>query len=335
MKRIGWRLPALMLVILGLAPSTWLRTYVPPPEAIDSVSIHSLPFEAGDAGELRLVGQWELSSPTVDFGGFSALLPRPDGGFLALSDLGMALAFAHPDEAWANRLPARLAPAGERHYVKSAVDIEAAAQSPDGETIWLAYEGRNSIQRSDPSWNGVRSAYPAAMADWASNSGAEAMARLPDGRFIVIGEGTQSWSDVAAPAVLFAGDPVEGAAETRFRFLPPDGYRPSDMASLPDGQIIVLLRGIDRIVPPRFTSRLVLADPASIEAGGDWQWHALPALPEGMVPENYEGIAVLPRESGGFTIWLISDDNRAALQRTVLVELEWSPASHDAGARTP
>ena len=54
-----------------------------------------------------------------------------------------------------------------------------------------------------------------------------------------------------------------------------------------------------------------------------------------MVPENYEGIAVLPREAGGFTIWLISDDNRAALQRTVLVELEWSPASHGAGAGKP
>lgn len=334
MRRTGWRLAALTVVILGLAPSTWLRTHVPPPEEIAAVAIRALPIGIAEAGELRLVGQWELSSPSVDFGGFSALLPRPDGSFLALSDLGMALAFPHPDQASAGRLPARLAPAGERRYVKSAADIEAAAQSSDGNMLWLAFEGSNRVQRSNASWGEARSVRPPAMQHWPANSGAEAMARLEDGRFIVIGEG-MSWSEPSVPALLFAGDPVEGGESAEFRFTPPGGYRPSDMALLPDSRALILLRGVELALPPRFTSRLVLADPATIEAGGDWQWHELPRFPEGMVRENYEGLTVLPRAAGGFTLWLISDDNRAAFQRTMLVELEWVPEKQTAGEDKP
>ena len=335
MRRIGWRWPALILVIFGLAPGTWLRTHIPPPEAITFIAIEELPPGERVKGELRLAGQWELSSPSMDFGGFSALLARPDGSFLALSDLGMALSFADPRGARSGRLPARLGPAGERRYVKAEADIESAAQSADGGTVWLGFEMTNRIVRSFADWSGAETVSPEGMAEWSINSGAEAMARLDDGRFIVISEGAEGWRDSASPAILFAGDPVEDAGAVPFRFVPPDGFRPSDMAILPDGRALILLRGVDWTLPPRFTSRLVVADPATIEEGADWQWQAMPPFPAGMIAENYEGLAAVPRAPGTYTIWLISDDNKGALQRTLLVELEWTPEAAASGKETP
>lgn len=335
MKRIGWRWPALLLVILGLAPGTWLRTHIPPPEAIESVAIKELPRGEPGESELRLAGQWELSSPSMDFGGFSALLARPEGSFLALSDLGMALSFADPHSARGGRLPARLRPAGERRFVKAEADIESAAQSPDGRTIWLGFEMTNRIRRSADDWSGGETASPEGMAGWSINSGAEAMARLDDGRFIVISEGSESWRDPASPALLFAGDPVDGAEALPFRLVLPEGFRSSDMAILPGGQALILLRGVEWALPPRFTSRLVIADPATIEEGADWRWQALPPFPAGMIAENYEGLAAVSVGPGAYTIWLISDDNKGALQRTLLVQLEWRPEAGASGVRTP
>ena len=40
--------------------------------------------------------------------------------------------------------------------------------------------------------------------------------------------------------------------------------------------------------------------------------------------ENFEGIAVRPNSSGGAYVYLVSDDNFHALQRTLLLMFEYS-----------
>jgi hypothetical protein len=45
----------------------------------------------------------------------------------------------------------------------------------------------------------------------------------------------------------------------------------------------------------------------------------------GLPRDNFEGLAVVPETDGALTLWLISDDNTAALQRTLLYKLRWQP----------
>jgi len=75
-------------------------------------------------------------------------------------------------------------------------------------------------------------------------------------------------------------------------------------------------------IPPFFRSKLLIADPRDIAPGRPWPWRELATF-HGPVPrDNYEGLAIVP-DSTGVTLWLISDDNQAPYQRTLLLKLHW------------
>jgi hypothetical protein len=42
--------------------------------------------------------------------------------------------------------------------------------------------------------------------------------------------------------------------------------------------------------------------------------------------DNFEGIAVVPRPTGGIRLYLVSDDNGSAAQRTYLLAFDWQQA---------
>jgi hypothetical protein len=79
-------------------------------------------------------------------------------------------------------------------------------------------------------------------------------------------------------------------------------------------------------LPPRFPVKLVVADPADITRGGVWRGREIATIDDPAISDNYEGIAIVPSEDGLLTIWLISDDNNALVQRTLLLKLSWDPA---------
>lgn len=271
-------------------------------------------------GPFTVDGVWHLTSPNTHFGGFSALIAPREGGLLAISDRGRWMRFAPPEHGL---VPARFgALGGEIEAEKRAVDAEAAVHWRG--TTWIAYERSNSIERYrtgtlvDPD-----QAQPPQMADWPGNRGAETMARLSDGRFLVIGEGSPEWTGAGFPALLFAGDPVEGRRAVEFAFVPPDGFRATDAAALPDGRVLILLRRIDGYLPPRFSAALMIADPAKIRPQREWRGEMLADIDGDLPRDNFEGLAVEPRPDGSLTLWLISDNNTAALQRTLLYKLRW------------
>src|SRR5690606_3853618 len=181
---------------------------------------------------------------------------------------------------------------------------------------------------------------PAALRDWPTNGGPEAMVRLADGRFLILAERDHDGGAVDTPALLFDGDPVAGAKSRAFRFRAPAGYRPVDMAELPDGRVLILVRKVLWGLPPRFANQLVLADPATIGEGAAWQGEVIADLAAPLPSDNYEGLAIQsgpgqsdPRASGSheagpgeaITVWIVSDDNSIRLQKTLLLELRWRP----------
>lgn len=319
-RRIDLRRTIAVLLLIGaLAPGVWLREERVLQTRTDEVTFRPLPHEGPARGGdgLRLVGAWQLTSSDPRFGSYSALVVRSDGRLRAYSDSGQWLEFAPPGM----RAEADVEFGSVRdHGGKAANDVEAAAHDQGTGTTWLALEFTNTIRRINHETVEVA---PPAMAGFPANGGAEAMARLPDGRFVVLAEGAGPLSPMRRTGLLFATDPLVDDSATVFAFDPPPGYDPTDAAALPDGRVMILLRALSLRPFPAFGSKLVVADPAEIEAGEPWPWREVAHL-SGLAPrENYEGLAVMPGDSG-VVLWLISDANRSVLlQRTLLLKLVW------------
>lgn len=317
------RLLAILFVALLAAPGTWLRT--PLPDDARPI-LHVAPIDPGArrAGELAVEGVWRLQSPNLHFGGYSGLLALRDGRLLAASDRGRYLRFAPPGEP--SRPPEFGPIGGEVELTKYMVDVEALAGDRARDRVWAAYEGSNSIVRYGSALAAGESAAPPAMRGWSSNSGPETLARLADGRFLVIAEGRLGSDRSAYRALLFPGDPVEGAEPIAFRYEPPAGFHAVDATPLPDGRVLVLNRRIVLGLPYSFETALVVADPGEIRAGEVWRGRVIGTIVRPLPAENFEGIAAVPRTDGSVTIWLISDDNNSAFQRTLLYRLRWEPS---------
>jgi hypothetical protein len=316
------RLILLLIVALGLAPGTWVRSPRPVYDERQILLAIPQPHGARASGPMRLAGAWELRSPSSDFHGYSALAVLADGSLLALSDRGRMLRFGPPDGP---RLAIRIGPFSAREGgAKRLADIEAMTFDRSSGRLWIAYEGSNLIERRGRE-GAVERAWPAAMRNWAVNTGPEAMVRLADGRFIVLSESRDVWFGRSTPGLLFPGDPVDGAEPLRFRFVPPDGFRPVDMAQIPDGQVLILVRRVEWGLPPGFAIQLVLADPKHIEAGEAWRGRIVAEIAEPWPADNYEALAVAPGRRGEVVLWLLSDDNESLFQRTLLLKLLWRP----------
>lgn len=327
------RFLALLLLIAGLAPGTWLREPLPPPSS--ELALRVLPLDLPDAAErarqlgaFALEGAWELRSPHHGFGGYSALVALPDGQLLAFSDRGYLLGFSPPEAPSEAPVVPWIGPirpdVGER---KEMFDAEAATFDPATGQVWIAWEYTNSISRHGLDFGAWEFVRPRAMRDWGANSGPEAMARLPDGRFIVLREGFDGLLENRRHrGLVFAGDPITAEPPRGFTFSGPAGFSPTDMAALPDGRVLILMRRLLWPLPARFSGLIAIADPADIRPGGIWRASVVARLSAPLPVDNFEGLAVAPRADGSLAVWLISDDNNAATQRTLLWRLSVDPA---------
>jgi hypothetical protein len=277
-----------------------------------------------DLGALTYLGGWQLRGDVGWFGGLSSL--HAEGSHLtAVSDAGAVAEFdvgrfGHVANAHILPIPAACGTGGD----KADRDSESLAFDPVSGAWWIALEGRNAICRTD---NGFvvadRYARPQAMAKWPFNYGPETLVRLTDGRFVVIAEGAQNGGDTR-DLVVFDRDPTDPAAITlRLSYRPPAGFSPTDMTQLPDGRLIVINR---RFTPwSLFTARLTVIDPRDFRAGALVEGREIARFAPPTVPENYEGIAAT-QEDGRTIIWMVSDNNFATWQRTLLLKFAIDPA---------
>ena len=328
------RLFFLLIVVLGLTPGTWLRTpTAPKTDQRQILSIERLQVPETDLGAVKLVGAWQLESPNMHFGGYSGLAPLGHGMLLAVTDHGRMLRLEPPGGGtrptfWFDQFVQL------RNVDKRFADIEGVTRDPATGMLWITCETLNQVERYDAGLFPTGSVRPAGMQSWPSNTGPESIVRLADGRFIVVSEGNPRWFASTMPAMLFDGDPVDGARVAPFRFRPPTGYRAVDMALLPDGRVLILLRQMILGLPPRFESKLVLADPAEIRAGETWSGREIVHLTEPVPMDNYEALAIEPAADGSLVLWLLSDNNLSAFQRTLLLKLRWPPDAKSAREST-
>lgn len=284
-----------------------------------------LPHPIGN-GPLVLVGGWELFSENSDFGGFSALHAMGDGRLIALSDAAILAGFTITPrgsavDSFVAPLPVRK---GERS-TKKEQDSESLTFDPVSGRYWVGFEQRHRLRRYAPGFaRAEATGSPAAMRDWPRNGGAEAIVRLRDGRFLVFAESRATRPGVMA-ALIFQSDPSEADAKTSsFAYRPPQGYRITDIAQLPDGRLVALHRRFNMVEGVSATIGLI--DLGDIQARAVVRPRIIATLKPPLPTDNMEGIAV-DRESGKTIFWVISDDNYLALQRSLLLKFEFSEPS--------
>ncbi len=314
----------LLLVLLAIAAVGGHRAYW----RNDSQTIAMRPLAFDEANPLRrkvgaltFLNGWELRSDNSDFGGISALVVREPNRFLAVSDAGTLIGFTIGDS---NGLEDSFIAALPGAYGEDADyrdrDSEGMAIDPATGRLWVSYEARHAIRRFPPSLSRIDGSRKLTQTqDWESNGGVEAIVRLPDGRFLIFSE-THQRRDGSNSSFLFSGDPIEaGSRMSEFGYRAPAGYRPTDASLLPDGRILVLNRRIG--FPNGFTAKLVLLDPAKIGKDETVLGETLATLAPPLLVDNMEGLAVA-NEGGRIIVWMISDNNFNAFQRTLLMKFE-------------
>ncbi|MDT8279174.1 MAG: esterase-like activity of phytase family protein [Erythrobacter sp.] len=317
MRAIG-RLTAALAVALLCAPGTWLRSPVEPALLPDITATLIVDAAPTPVAQWSLAGVWQYRAPSSFFGGFSAMFALEQGRFIAFTDRGYRMTFTAPDLPAPRMAMIRQAVPPGQEYILT--DIESATHDPATGSYWLGYEQVHTIQRSTIAGrsDGVRDLRDAVR--WPDNAGVEAMVRLADGRFVAVPEGR-------CEGLIFTADPVGGGAPATFRFRPPaKGYEATDMAQLPDGRLLVLMRKLarpSRTVWPPFSALLAIGEVP--QAGGEFAPAITLPLDRVIPRENYEGLALRPRGDGRVDVWVMSDDNFSIIQRSLLAKLVFDP----------
>ena len=316
-------------ILFLLAAFVLLATIVPsgPPQPIRGparATLTATPIPlAEEAPDLRRVGRltflrgWALSSDDPRFGAVSAMHVE-DGRVIALSDAGTLFGFPLPRAAGAQ--PLRLVPLPSVPGAsKRSRDTESLVVR--GSDLWIGFEWLNAIRRFGGDGRERSAARPAAMRRWRKNSGAEAMVRLPDGRFLVFAEGRDN-DDPFSPVLLFEGDPSRpGTRAWALRYRRPPGFRVTDAAVLPDGRLLVLHRRFR--FREGFSASLAVADASGLRPGATLAGREIARLGPPLSVENLEALSVT-REAGRTMVRVASDDNFMPFLRTVLLEFAFA-----------
>ena len=329
---------AVILVAAGLAGADALRPETPPAIALArpiAVTARPLPLNPDDPamvrnGALRFLGAVQLSSRDPGFGGISGLRAAGGDRLIAVTDTGNWLVLTTIERR--GRLvgirDVRMAPLpqpdGEPPRRKSDVDAEAVEHDPATGITTVVYEqlhrlahftGIDARRFESLARPPADTEYLTAMAGWPANGGGEAMAVLPGGARVVLSEAARRPDGAIAALLTRTGTTREiGVA------LLPD-HSPTDAIALDDHRILILNRRFSGF--GGWSAALTLVDLAPALAGdtAPLPQRRLALLAAPLTFDNMEGLA-LRRAGERIFVYLVSDDNLNAAQRTLLMKFE-------------
>ena len=240
----------------------------------------------------------------------------------AFSDRGFLFTFVEPDREEETPEQRKIAglPFNDQSLYPLLWDIESVTRDPvQAGDYWVGFENTHAIHRFSYKTKPEEVRIIDEDVDWYDNGGLEAMERLSDGRFLIIPERREE-------ALILDGDPVtnwnpqiiayESAAEE---------FAVTDLAQLPDGRVLLLMRDVDWGNYPPFAGLLAIVDVPQVGSNEPLEPKVLFHFEGVLPPENYEGLAVREQEDGRVVVWVISDDNLAAMQRTLVAKLIYDP----------
>lgn len=290
-----------------------------------AVQIEATPVELGaeEVGRLRFRGGLALSAPETMFGGISGLEVLEDGRIIAVTDNADWLeARIVLDEAGAliGVANARMAFMRDERAVpfesKSAGDAEGLTQLADGRFA-VSFEQSQTIRLYDLNRDGPFGAAQAGpvlagASRLPANAGLEAIATDESGALIVGAEGG------GGPTPLWRA-PLDAAAPvaSRMSYTPAAGFSLTSLDRLPNGGFVALERFYAPIIGAR--ARITRVAPLQGEAA---QVEELALIEAPMPVDNFEGVAAVRLSDGVTRIYIVSDDNFSARQRTLLLAFD-------------
>ena len=254
-------------------------------------------LNAGEFAPLRLAGAWRMTSTDPRFGGVSAL--AVDGQQLvALTDAGALIRFQPgQSDARIGDLPGG---PGDGQF-KRYRDSEALTRDPSGRGWWVAFENRHQLWLFDASFDRALQRIDLGGRGWSVNRGIEGLAADNDALLLLHEKGDNLLR-------------VTGTGAQSFRIAGARG-RASDLAAISPDRHLAIER---RVTLLGFRNALVWLE----KAGPDYRFGRRSELPLGPL-DNLEAIAVERRAGGALRLWLLTDDNFQAPQRTLLIALDW------------
>ncbi len=293
------------------------------PFKVESARIEPANSNGGRHGQLIFLGGFELASKDSRFGGLSGLALTKDGKRLyAISDRGYWLtARLHHDgqgvlqrlDSW--QMASLLTPSGKT-LKGSMRDAEALARDEDGSFL-VGFERHPRLWR----YPGSGEAFalpprplplPADLQKAPSNGGLEAVAILSDHRFVLITERYKNENSTTK------GWLMDGKGSSSISYQQSDGFEPTAVATLPNGDLILLERRYNLLRGAIVRVRRIPA--ASLRPGARLKGEEIALLESPLEVDNFEGLAVRNHPTAGTLLYMISDDNFSPFQRTLLLQ---------------
>ena len=251
---------------------------------------------------VKFIEGLHLTSTNTEFGGLSGLDILPTGDLLAVSDKGYFLTLDPNGKNRATIMPL-LDATGKSLTGKTKGDAEGLALK-DG-IAFVSFERKHRVLAYHLKQCGVAargilfagSPEKALGTKLGANGGAESLDVAPDGR---IRAGYETIIDGRAPLIMFEED---GTVTDAVDYVPVD----PDFKLVGADEGFLLFRAYDR----EYGNRNIIRGP-------NIEFQLAPPL----YVDNFEGIAVEKTEAGITRLYLISDDNFSARQRTLLYVFE-------------
>lgn len=328
---MNWRACFFALVLCacsqagGQAPEQW-RTV--------EVEVVPVAYEGAPTGRLVYRGGLDLRSADATFRGLSGLEVLDGGRLIAVGDesdwieaelvldeAGALAGLQHVRSAWVRN------EAGHAFASKEEGDSEGLAQLPDGRFA-VSFERTNLIRIYDLNRDGPFGAAamgPRLVATSAlrRNSGFEALAAF-DNALVTGAEGGERATTPLWLAPLDAQAPVP----PRFELPTPSGFSLTGMDRLPDGDFVAVERFYAPALGPR--ARIVRFPAEALRGdGGVIETEELALLESPFPVDNFESISAVAMPNGVTRLYLLSDNNGSARQRTLLLAFDVMEAAAD------
>lgn len=277
-------------------------------------------------GRVTFLSGLVLSGSASAWGGFSGMTITPDGSsLLAVADTGLWLRMRLVHDSQSRlvgvsdgQLSPLLDESGSPLATKWLSDAEAVARDTDG-SLLVAFERRHRVWRyragDDPAKARPAAVEtPPALASLPPNSGIEALVVLPPDSLLLLSEG------VANPSGDIRGWLRQGRKWSEISLAPSSSFAPTDMALLPNGDVLLLEHHFGILGGIRARLSILLA--ADLRPGARLVGREVAVLQQPLNVDNFEAVAARRAPHGGTLIYLLSDDNQSPLQRTLLYQFQ-------------
>ena len=292
---------------------------------LKSIKINLFPtdLENISLNKLKFVSGIEIKSNHPDFGGLSGIIINEDKSLIVVGDRGIWLTGKIKiDEKGklVKIINGRLGHLKDNKnnplykHGKSYTDAESI--EPYNNKFVVSFERKHRILifnniflHSEIFYDRIK------YLDLPDNGGIEAMAPLKNNSIFLLSE------NLIHPDDKIAGYLLSDNKLKKVYVKKNGSFKPTDMSSLPDGNILLLERSFS---PVRGVSaRISVIKYEDLKPNSVILPFTLDTLKPPMVVDNFEGISFLKLNDGGYYIFILSDDNFNFLQKTLLYQFYW------------